>query len=201
MLSEEQAGQIKEQLLSQIDSFPEDKRENARENIEAMNPEQLEDFLIKNNLIKNNECIFCSIVSGETPSYKIGENSGSIAILDINPVSEGHSLVIPKEHKPVEESRSSLELAQKTASIIKKQLNPSEIKVESSNAGGHGLINLIPIYKGKKLEKKKASEEELLSLQKKLEEKEEAKEEKKTEKQPAREIRVQDLEKAPRRIP
>lgn len=44
------------------------------------------------------ECIFCKIIAGEIPSYKLGENEGAIAFLDISPLSKGHSLVIPKEH-------------------------------------------------------------------------------------------------------
>ena len=43
-------------------------------------------------------CIFCRIVAGEIPSAKLYEDENNIAVLDINPVSEGHTLVIFKEH-------------------------------------------------------------------------------------------------------
>ena len=43
-------------------------------------------------------CIFCRIIAGEIPSKKIFEDQVTLAILDINPISEGHSLVIPKKH-------------------------------------------------------------------------------------------------------
>ena len=43
-------------------------------------------------------CIFCKIVAGEIPSYKVYENEDVIAFLDIAPVSHGHTLVIPKKH-------------------------------------------------------------------------------------------------------
>ena len=43
-------------------------------------------------------CIFCKIVNGEIPSYKIYEDEKIMAFLDINPYSPGHTLVIPKEH-------------------------------------------------------------------------------------------------------
>ena len=44
------------------------------------------------------DCIFCKIVKGEIPSIKIYEDENVIAFMDINPVSEGHALVIPRIH-------------------------------------------------------------------------------------------------------
>jgi len=44
------------------------------------------------------DCIFCKVVEGELPSYKIYEDKRILAFLDINPVNKGHVLVIPKEH-------------------------------------------------------------------------------------------------------
>ena len=44
------------------------------------------------------ECVFCKIIVGEIPSEKVFENDSFIVILDINPISEGHVLIIPKEH-------------------------------------------------------------------------------------------------------
>jgi histidine triad (HIT) family protein len=44
------------------------------------------------------DCIFCKIVSGEIPSHKLDEDDKTLAFLDINPWTRGHSLVIPKEH-------------------------------------------------------------------------------------------------------
>jgi len=43
-------------------------------------------------------CIFCKIVKGEVPSYKVYEDDDFLAFLDINPQSPGHTLVIPKTH-------------------------------------------------------------------------------------------------------
>ncbi len=43
-------------------------------------------------------CIFCRIVAGEIPCYKLDENEKFIAILDIAQFVDGHTLVIPKEH-------------------------------------------------------------------------------------------------------
>ena len=44
------------------------------------------------------KCIFCKIIKGEIPSYKVYEDEGFLAFLDINPRSPGHTQVIPKEH-------------------------------------------------------------------------------------------------------
>ena len=44
------------------------------------------------------DCIFCKIVAGELPSYKVYEDEKVLAFLDINPVNPGHTLLIPKEH-------------------------------------------------------------------------------------------------------
>ena len=43
-------------------------------------------------------CLFCKIVNGDIPSYKIYEDDKVLAFLDINPDSIGHTLIIPKEH-------------------------------------------------------------------------------------------------------
>ncbi len=43
-------------------------------------------------------CIFCRIIRGEIPSYKIYEDERTLAFLDINPSAPGHTLIIPKAH-------------------------------------------------------------------------------------------------------
>ena len=43
-------------------------------------------------------CVFCKMVAGEIPVAKIYEDEAVLAFLDIGPVSDGHTLVIPKEH-------------------------------------------------------------------------------------------------------
>lgn len=43
-------------------------------------------------------CIFCKIIKGEIPCAKIYEDDKFFAFLDINPESDGHTLLIPKEH-------------------------------------------------------------------------------------------------------
>ncbi len=45
-------------------------------------------------------CIFCKIIRGEIPAAKVYEDDSVLAFLDIHPVREGHTLVIPKAHVP-----------------------------------------------------------------------------------------------------
>jgi len=205
MLNEEQAKKIKQEILKQIESWPENQRKAAREQIEAMSPDELEQFLIKNKMIKNadegilpeeggkQECVFCLILHGKVPSYKLDENSSSLAILEINPLSKGHSLVISKEHNKL--SNKAFSLANKLAKRIKSKFKPEEVKIENSKVLGHEMVNIIPIYKNEKLEKKKADERELILLQDKLRTKPKAKKEKKV-----KQIEIK-LIKAPKRIP
>ncbi|MDP2673178.1 MAG: HIT domain-containing protein, partial [Nanoarchaeota archaeon] len=158
----------------------EDKRQFAKEKINSMNAEELEEFLKQNNLIKDegsqeeqtSQCIFCSIISGDIPSTKIDENENVIAILEINPISKGHTLIIPKNHDD-KISRTILSFAEKVSKRLKKQLNPKKIETAQSELFGHKILNLIPVYKDENINspKQKASPEELEQLKQELEEK------------------------------
>ncbi len=44
------------------------------------------------------DCLFCKIINGEIPSYKVYEDNDILAFLDIAPISYGHTLVVPKKH-------------------------------------------------------------------------------------------------------
>ncbi|MEU7002551.1 HIT domain-containing protein [Nonomuraea sp. NPDC046570] len=45
-----------------------------------------------------NDCVFCEIVIGRQPSYRVLEDEYAVAFLDIAPASPGHTLVVPREH-------------------------------------------------------------------------------------------------------
>jgi len=94
-LTEEQIKELRSQLFSQIQHLPPEKKEAAQAQINSLSPEALESMLKQQS--ENN--IFRSIVSGKIEAVKVGENSEAIAVLDINPISQGHTLIIPK--KPV----------------------------------------------------------------------------------------------------
>ena len=46
----------------------------------------------------SDDCLFCQIVDGEIPSETVSEDETTFAFLDVNPLSRGHTLVIPKAH-------------------------------------------------------------------------------------------------------
>ncbi len=180
MLTPEQTVQIKEQLIKQIEkTFPDDKKELAKKQIEIMDSEQLEKFLEQNKLMKQEtgeqKCIFCSIVFGDISSYKIDENEKAIAVLEINPISKGHSLVIPKNHIDSKEKIPSeaISLAKDISKRIETKFKPNNIKIASTNLFGHEVLNVIPIYKDEtpESERKPLNPEELLGLQKILKKK------------------------------
>ena len=192
MLNQEQVKNIKKQIIEQIKAWKtsEEQKQAAIEYVNGMDAQQLEDFLVKNKLAKpGQECPFCLITQGKMPSYKITEDSDSIAVLEINPVSKGHVLIIPKKHHPAEKiPTSALDLAKKIAEKIKAELKPKDINLSTSSVLGHGFIDVIPVYEEKPGERKKASEQELKDLQKLLT-------------KPGKKSKPKKLEKAPRRIP
>jgi len=178
MLSEEQIAQIKAQITQQIEStFPEDKKELAKNQIQSMTSKQLEEFLNKNKLIteqdsSTQQCVFCSIVSGDTSSYKIDENNFGVAVLELNPISKGHTLVIPKKHVSSKEDipKEVLSLVKEVSKKIKSKLKPKDIKISSTNLFGHEIINVLPIYEDETFDSKRksAKPEELEDIQKSL---------------------------------
>jgi diadenosine tetraphosphate (Ap4A) HIT family hydrolase len=172
MISPEQEQQIKKQLLEQIDStFPEDKKAEAKAQIESMTGEPFVEFLKQNNLIKTDDtqqgqqCVFCSIIYGDIPSTKIGENEKAISVLELNPISKAHAIVIPKEHISKEEDlpNEARILATEIAEKIKEKFKPKDIVFFNTNMFGHEIINILPIYTNetKDSPKKQSTPEEL----------------------------------------
>lgn len=201
---EQQIQELKNQIINQINSsFPEDKKQEAVSQINAMNNEQFINFLKQNKLIPDSqsttesiqtpqsspfsqasqeqgisqqqETPFRQIVNRGIPSYKIDENKECIAVLEINPVSPGHTIIIPK--KPVHEAgripQPCFSLAKKIAKKIKTKLKPKEVIITSSSVLGEIIINMFPQYKDETLNSQriKASDEELEKLKKLLEKK------------------------------
>jgi len=201
-ISEEELEEIKEKLSSYIqNNFPEDKKEDSLKKLGLMNPEELENFLEKNNILKQEECVFCLISSKKIPSCILEEDEENIVVLDINPLSEGNALVIPKSHGKIKES--TLLLTQKIKEKIEKNLIPLEIKTEKSELFNHEIISLIPIYKNKDLKKERSSMEKLEIIKEKIL-KEDKKEEKITEKLLKEEQVKEEIEERlwlPKRIP
>jgi len=166
-ITQEEASKIKEHLMGQLDNFPEDKREQMKDQINSMTDQQVETFIEQNKLTHlGGQCIFCSIVANQTPSYKIAEDKNNIAILELNPLSKGHSLIVPKEHlEKIDESTENI--VREVSKKLQDKFNPNEIKVNELKIMDHALLEIIPIY-GDETEKRQATEEELKELQETL---------------------------------
>jgi histidine triad (HIT) family protein len=102
------------------------------------------------------DCIFCKIIAGEIPSAKILETDTVLAFMDINPVSTGHALVVPKTHYasfpeiPVELLAQLGEALQKIGTAVQSQLNSGGFNILLNNgrvAGqliDHAHFHLVP---------------------------------------------------------
>jgi len=80
-------------------------------------------------------CIFCKIVNGDIPCYKIYEDEEILAFLDINPVNAGHTLIIPKQHTLDINTIDNNVLM----NIINKSRDISVILIDKMNADGFSL--------------------------------------------------------------
>jgi histidine triad (HIT) family protein len=103
-------------------------------------------------------CVFCKIVKGEIPCHKIYESDNYLCFLDINPITEGHVLLIPKKHIDYvfdmprnEYSRLFLE-AKKISEKLKKATNVKRIGLAIEGfAVPHVHLHLVPLTKGNQL--------------------------------------------------
>ena len=114
-------------------------------------------------------CVFCEIVKGNIPSYKVYEDDLCIAILDISQATIGHTLVIPKQHfKNIFEIDKDLaahlfKVVTILSKKIAKALNVDNMNILNNNgpiAGqsvDHFHIHIIPRYKDDNLEIKFSS--------------------------------------------
>ncbi|MEK7509526.1 MAG: HIT family protein [Patescibacteria group bacterium] len=106
------------------------------------------------------DCIFCKIVRGKLPSYKVYEDEKTLAFLDMYPVTPGHALVVPKQHSTnifdiaPDDWSVTCETARVVAAMLDKALNADGVNLMMNNrehAGQvveHPHIHLIPRFKG-----------------------------------------------------
>lgn len=105
------------------------------------------------------DCIFCKIIKGEIPSYKIYEDEKVYVFLDIHPWSRGHCLVLPKKHTrdiletDTETLTDVILTVQKISALVKEKLGAAGINILQNNnriAGqevDHIHFHIIPRYK------------------------------------------------------
>ena len=108
--------------------------------------------------MRDENCVFCKIANGEIPSRTLYEDDAFRVILDLNPVTKGHALLMPKNHyKNLYElddstAAKALPLAKKMAALMTEKLGCDGFNVIQNNheiAGQtvfHFHIHLIPRY-------------------------------------------------------
>lgn len=130
------------------------------------------------------QCLFCSIIEGKIPSYKVYEDSLFVAILDINPANPGHTILVPKIHVSSIMELSDQDMARffivaRAISLAVLEFGAEGVNLiysmgEAANQRvPHMLLQIIPRTKGDKFhfnvwEPKKFSEDEFKMHQQKL---------------------------------
>ncbi|MGI5825795.1 MAG: HIT family protein [Patescibacteria group bacterium] len=115
------------------------------------------------------EDIFCKIVKGEIPAYKVWEDENFLAFLDIEPKSQGHTLVVPKEHYrwvwDVPNFGEYFEKVRVVERKIEKALKPEfvEMKVFGMDVP-HAHVQLIPHYQKEPQDQDLSKTAELIEL-------------------------------------
>ena len=96
------------------------------------------------------DCIFCKIIKGDIPSFKVYEDEDVFAFEDINPIAQGHTLVIPKKHAKDlreidEKSLTAVQLAsKKIINAITRALKPTGVAAMQLN--GESVGQSVPHY-------------------------------------------------------
>ncbi len=102
------------------------------------------------------DCIFCRIIAGEIPAHRIAEDAATLAFLDIHPLSQGHTLVIPRRHcanlfeAQPDDLAAVAQMTKQVGQQLKAALSPDGLNVMQNNgpAAGqdvfHYHVHLIP---------------------------------------------------------
>ena len=109
-----------------------------------------------------NDCIFCKIIEGEIPSHKVYEDEDTLAFLDTNPTSKGHTLVVPKKHVETIDQASGMnymwDSIVKVSQAVEKAFEPKGLNISQNNgemAGQevmHMHFHITPRYTGDEIE-------------------------------------------------
>ena len=103
--------------------------------------------------------IFSRIIAGEIPCYKVAEDDNYFAFLDINPITKGHTLIVPKHEVDYlfilgdDEYRSLMHFAKKVAKALEKAIECKRVAVAVLGLEvPHAHIHLIPIQTEKDMD-------------------------------------------------
>ena len=106
------------------------------------------------------DCLFCKIVAGDIPATVVAQDERTLAFMDINPATRGHTLVIPRAHArdlheiDVEDLEAVAASAQRIAARIVQELGADGVNLLQSNGPAawqtvfHFHMHVIPRYAG-----------------------------------------------------
>ena len=109
------------------------------------------------------DCIFCRIVLGESPCFKLLEDENTLAIMDIFPANDGHCLVLTKEHYPTLFDITDKAFAavsrsvRRVARAVNQILSPAGLSLVQANGPGarqtvdHFHVHVLPRKLGDQL--------------------------------------------------
>lgn len=104
-------------------------------------------------------CVFCAIAAGSAPAQVILQDPHALCILDINPFSQGHCLVIPRRHVPwwhelsAPETASLFEIARQGANLLMEAFQPEMVTMYARGRRiPHTHIFLVPTRQGEVLD-------------------------------------------------
>ena len=105
------------------------------------------------------DCIFCKIINGDIPSYTIYEDEYVKCFLDIDPIENGHTLIVPKKHFvdntdiDNEYYLSIHEASKKVIKLLTEKMDIQGYKLTQNNGSlqdvKHYHLHIIPSYKDK----------------------------------------------------
>ena len=105
------------------------------------------------------DCLFCKIIDGSIPSYTIFEDECVKVFLDVNPISNGHTLIIPKKHYldiddiPNDTLMHIMDVARYIKKLLYKKLDCNGIQLIQNNGDcqeiKHYHLHLQPYYNEK----------------------------------------------------
>jgi histidine triad (HIT) family protein len=110
------------------------------------------------------DCIFCGIVAGDVPGQIVDSDERTVAFMDINPATRGHSLVVPRAHSADlleisdEDLEAAMTAARRLSRRIKETLDPAGINVLNACGAAawqtvfHFHLHVIPRYEDDPLE-------------------------------------------------
>ncbi|MEK6854948.1 MAG: HIT family protein [Nanoarchaeota archaeon] len=170
MLSEKELGEARRQLKAQITHLPFEQRNEAESQIDDMSDEAISSMVEQQ---RGRNSVFRMIVDKEIDSVIIEENDLAIAVLEINPLSRGHMLVIPidKVGEKKEMPEAIINFAGKLSERARVNLGAKRVLVRTEQKFGEIVLDLIPVYDGEldeRSQRKKAEREELEQIKKEI---------------------------------